>query len=194
MAFIYDAARVDLLEKVGEVAVPPRWKYVIKVPNSTQKFNGFDRNPYLAAFRLGNIDTVLVNVHLYFGSGSSNDKNRRFMETLATARWADLRRKSDNAFTDKIMIMGDFNLEKVGWDDPMWRILGEKGLFLVPHSTYVGGSNIKDDRPYDQIAFFPGAMGDRVEASGVFDFDGALFSSLWNNPNRDEADFMAYMR
>jgi endonuclease/exonuclease/phosphatase family metal-dependent hydrolase len=192
MAFIFDSARVGLLDKVGEIAVPPRWKYVIRVPGSTQKFRGFDRNPYLAGFRLGGLDTVLVNVHLYYGKNTAHHKNRRFMEALATARWADLRRQSANAFSKNIMVMGDFNLEKVGWDDPMWVVLGKKGLLLVPHSTYVGGSNILDDRPYDQLAFFPGPIEDRIQASGVFDFDNALFKHLWDT--RPEADFMAYMR
>ena len=60
----------------------------------------------------------------------------------------------------------------------MWEILGKKGLFLAPHSTYVGGSNIKDDRPYDQVAFFPGPIADRLVASGVFDFDGGHLRPL----------------
>ncbi len=192
MAFLYDSERVELLNKVGEIAVPPRWKYVIRVPGSQQKFRGFDRNPYLAAFQLGNLTIAVVNVHLYYGKKTAHDKNRRFMETLAMARWADLRRNSDNAFTDNIMVIGDFNLEKVGWGDPMWEILGEKGLFLAPHSTYVGGSNIKDDRPYDQVAFFPGPIDDRLVASGVFDFDGAIFTHL--HQSRGQQDFEAYLR
>ena len=192
MAFIYDSNRVGLSNKVGEIAVPPRWKYVIRVPGSQQKFRGFDRNPYLAAFQFGNLTAAVVNVHLYYGKNTAHDRNRRFMETLATARWADLRRQSDNAFTDNIMVMGDFNLEKVGWGDPMWEILGKKGLFLAPHSTYVGGSNIKDDRPYDQVAFFPGPIADRLVASGVFDFDGAIFAHL--RKTRGQKDFEAYLR
>lgn len=135
MVFIYDSHRVELLDEVGEIAVPPRWKYVIRVPNSQQQFRGFDRNPFQAAFRIGNLTAAVVNVHLYYGKNTAHDKNRRFMETLATARWADLRRNSDNPLAENIIVMGDFNLEKVGWGDPMWQILGEKGLFLAPHST-----------------------------------------------------------
>jgi endonuclease/exonuclease/phosphatase family metal-dependent hydrolase len=190
MCFVYDSTRVSLLEKVGEVAVPPRWKYVIRVPDSDQKFTGFDRNPYLAAFQVDGLTMVLVNVHLYFGGDTTFQHNRRFMEALATARWADLRRGSDNAYTKNIMVMGDFNMYNADWSDPIWRVLVDKGLYLVPHSTYVGGSNIRNDRAYDQVAFFPGPIKDAVEATGVFDFDGGVFSHLWDTRTRTE--FMAY--
>lgn len=165
-AFLYDPTKIALLEKVGEVAVPPRWQYVIKVPGSSQMFSGFDRNPYLAAFRAGNLTLVAVNAHLYYGKDTAYHKNRRFMEALAVARWADLRRKDPDAYTADIVVLSDFNLEKVGWDDPIWVMLGERGLHLAPHSTHMGGSNIRDDRAYDQIAFFPGGIEDRLEASG----------------------------
>lgn len=191
-AFLYDSSRVTLLDKIGEVSIPPRWKYVIRVPGSDQKFNGFDRNPYLAAFQAGKITLVAVNVHLYWGGDSTYQENRRFMEALAVARWADLRRESDNAFTTNIIVLGDFNLHKADWEDPIWVVLGERGLHLAPHSTNVGGSNILDDRPYDQLAFFPGEMEDRLEASGVFDFDGAVFETLWDTHPPD--DFYAYVR
>lgn len=63
----------------------------------------------------------------------------------------------------------------------------------MPHSSQIG-SNIKNDEHYDQIAFFPGTVPDAVN-SGIFDFDGALFSYLWDTrPDNDHADFFAYMR
>ncbi len=194
MTYIYDSDKLEQLEEVGEIAVPPQWKHVVKVPGSKQKFRGFDRNPFLAAFRVKNTDFVfvIVNVHLYFGSNSKTAHNRRFMETLATARWADLRRDNIDAYTSNILVFGDFNLEKTDWAQPIWSMLGDKGLYLVPHSTYVGGSNIKDNRPYDQMAFFPGPVMAAHDQSGVFDFDGGVFSSLWNN--RGEKDFMNYVK
>ncbi len=190
-AFLYDSAKVRLLDMIGEVAIPPRWKHVIKVPGSTQTFDGFDRNPYLAAFQSGAMNLVMVNVHLYYGGDTSIQKNRRFMEALAVARWADLRRTSPNAYSENIIILGDFNLEKVGQDDAIWKMLNARGLHLAPHSTFVGGSNIRDDRAYDQMAFFPG-VGDRLESSGVFDFDGAIFKTLWNS--RSPKDFYGYLQ
>lgn len=190
--FLYDSNKVTLLDKIRKVAIPPRWKYVIRVPGSTQQFDGFDRNPYIAAFQAGAFTFMAVNVHLYYGGDSGFQKNRRFMEALAVARWADLRRTSPYAYSSDILVLGDFNLEKVGWDDPIWLLLGERGLHLAPHSTHVGGSNIRDDRAYDQMAFFPGPVEDRMEASGVFDHDGAVFKALWDN--RARVDFYGFVQ
>jgi hypothetical protein len=89
-------------------------------------------------------------------------------------------------------VLGDFNLEQVGWDDPIWVMLGKRGLHLAPHSTHVGGSNIRDDRAYDQLAFFPGPTEERLEESGVFDYDGAIFKTLWES--RSPADFYKYLQ
>jgi hypothetical protein len=102
-----------------------------------------------------------------------------------------LRRTSPNAYSENIVVLGDFNLEKVGEDDPIWKMLDARGLHLAPHSTFVGGSNIRNDRAYDQMAFFPG-VGDRLESSGVFDFDGAIFKTLWSS--RSQNDFYAYLQ
>ncbi|MDA0339243.1 MAG: hypothetical protein O2910_05310 [Proteobacteria bacterium] len=71
LAFIYDSEKVVRLEMAGEVAVPPASHRHIKLKGIEQKFTGFDRNPYVAAFRAANFTFVLANVHLYFGSGST---------------------------------------------------------------------------------------------------------------------------
>ncbi len=44
------------------------------------------------------------------------------------------------------------------------------------------------------MAFFPGETGQEFVKSGVFDFDGAVFADLWQNPTRSQADFEAYVR
>jgi endonuclease/exonuclease/phosphatase family metal-dependent hydrolase len=192
LGFLYDSSKVTPLEKVGEVAIPPSDQRYIKLPGTQQKFRGFDRNPYLAAFRSGSFTFVLVNVHLYFGSDSKISMNRRSLEAYAVARWADLRRTSENAYTRVIIVLGDFNLPKVEPGDPIYEALTKRGLHLPEHSTEIG-SSISTDSHYDQIAFFPGQT--QIEftgESGVFDFDGALFAKLWETRGRE--DFLAYMR
>lgn len=195
LAFIYDGSRVTLLDKVGEIAIPPKDKTYIKLPGISQKFRGFDRNPYLAAFRAEGFTFVLVNVHLYFGSAkgtaSKRAMNRRSLETFAVGRWADLRRRSDNAFSRNIIPLGDFNLPKVEPGDPIFKALTKRGLHLPQHSTETG-SNLKGDQHYDQIAFFPGPTQRAFVQSGVFDFDGAIFSTLWKNQGKRA--FSQYVR
>jgi len=196
LAFLYDASRVTLLEKVGEVAIPPSEARYVKLKGSEQRFEGFDRTPYLASFQAGDIRFLLASVHLYFGSGKSGaalkrDMNRRTMETLAVARWADLRRRSPYAYAKDIFALGDFNLPKAEEGDPIFDALTGRGLQLPEHTSKVG-SNLSSDKHYDQIAFFPGESGDLVARSGIFDFDGALFRTLF--ASRGAKDFLAYLR
>jgi endonuclease/exonuclease/phosphatase family metal-dependent hydrolase len=192
LAFIYDSTKITLCEKVGEIAVPPSDHRHISMPGISQRYRGFDRNPYFASFSAGALVFVAVEVHLYFGSDSTRAVNRRTLEAYAVARWADLRRKSKNAYTRDIMVMGDFNLPMASPGDPVYDALKRRGLHVPAHSSRIA-SSIKSDSDYDQVTFFPGEIGQRIHAGpGVFDFDGALFRELWETRRRD--DFIAYMQ
>ena len=194
MVFVYDANKVAQLEKVGEIAVPPKDVKHIKLPGINRTFSGFDRNPYLAAFVAGSFEFLLVNVHLFFGSAATADVQRRALEAYAVSRWADLRTKDKDAYVTDIIALGDFNLPKVEPGDLIYAALRRRGFERPTHSTRIA-SSIASDSDYDQIMFFPGQTDDEFTGNiGVFDFDGAIFPGLWNNPNRSESDFRAYVR
>ena len=92
------------------------------------------------------------------------------------------------------MPLGDFNLPKAAPGDRIFDALVALGLEVPPHSSQIA-SAIASDNQYDQIAFFPGPTMTRFTgACNVFDFDGALFQNLWNDPNRTESQFRQYVR
>ena len=191
MAYLYDGDKVNIKEKIGEIAIPPVQYKHIKIDGFTQAFNGFDRNPYLASFQFGQFDFLLVNVHLYFGDDIEKASiERRCLETFAVARWADLRRNSPNAYTKNIIALGDFNLPKTDPADPIYKALTSKGLVLPEHATKIY-SNISNDKEYDQIAFFPG-LKSKIADKGVFPFDMVLFSDLYD-PKKPK-NFREYLR
>lgn len=191
MAFLYDTRKVSLLEKVGEIAVPPKDIKYIKLSGVQREFKGFDRNPFLACFVAGSLRFLLVNVHLYFGKDTSVDRARRSLEAYAVSRWADLRRDDKHAYVRDIIALGDFNLPKVEPGDPVYDALRKRGLRRPQHSTRVK-SNIANDKDYDQIMFFPGHTKQEFTGNmGIFDFDGALFRHLWETRKRQ---FQSYMR
>jgi hypothetical protein len=108
------------------------------------------------------------------------------------ARWADLAVKSKYACTPDIIALGDFNLPKAKAGNPVFDALTRRGLHLPSHSSQIG-SNLAGDRDYDQVAFFPGVTNDDYTgASGVFDFDGAVFQELWQT--KSEKQFQAYVK
>jgi endonuclease/exonuclease/phosphatase family metal-dependent hydrolase len=192
MAFVYDSSKLTLLEKIGEISLPPADLPNITLPGVTQPFRGFDRNPYLATFKVGQTNFMFVNVHLYFGSTASDDMQRRSLETFAVARWADQRRRSAFSFTKEIVALGDFNMPKAVPGDPIFEALTAKGLTLPDHSSIIG-SSIASDAQYDQVAFFPGSTAARFTSrKGVFDYDKVVFPDLWQS--RGRTDFNAYLR
>jgi len=76
--------------------------------------------------------------------------------------------------------------------DPVYQALTKRGLQLPPHSTEVG-SAIASDSHYDQVAFFPSQTKQEFAGQcGVFDFDGAVFKTLWDT--KTPAQFRAYIK
>lgn len=173
--FLYDSDKVERLEMAAEVAVPPSQHRHIQMEGVSGCFKGFDRNPYAVAFRSGALEFIAVSVHLYYGGTSYRDKDRRALEAYALARWSSLRHKAPGAYSQNILIYGDFNLDKPNKNDNVYRALTKKGLVLPKHSSKMG-SNLKSDKHYDQVAFHTGEIKDRFTGkSGVFDFDRKPF-------------------
>lgn len=191
MAYLYRWRKLELLEKIGELAIPPAEHRYIRLPSTEQSFEGFDRNPYLATFHTGDTTFLFLNVHLYFGTDSAISRNRRSLETYAVGRWADLRRESPYAFTREIVALGDFNMPMAAPGDPIYDALTARGLEVPDHSSEMG-STLANDTHYDQVAFFPGPTKDRYRTQGVFDFDTVIFPDLWSG--RGKTDFDTYVR
>ncbi len=180
--FIYDSRKLERLELAAEVAVPPSQHRYIRMKGASGSFKGFDRNPYAVAFRSGKLEFIAVSVHLYFGSHSYFDEDRRALEAYALARWADKRKKTPESYSNNVLLLGDFNLPKLDDNGTVYRALASKGLKLPKHSTQLMGSNLKGDKHYDQVAFHAGKMGDFYTGqSGVFDFDRVpFFQEAWD--------------
>jgi endonuclease/exonuclease/phosphatase family metal-dependent hydrolase len=193
LAYLYDSNKFQLLEEVGEIAFPPSQYGRIKLPGVKESFNGFDRTPYLAAFKTGASSITFVTAHLYYGEKKSNSIGRRILETFAVAKWADARRKSAFSFTRELVALGDFNMPKSEPGDPVFDALTKLGLEVPDHSTQIA-SSIANDSNYDQIAFMPGMTAQCFTGlKGVFDFDTCLFPDLWQG-GANATNFKAYMR
>lgn len=191
MLFLFDSTRVDRLQLASEVAIPPAQHRHIKLPGSTQKFTGFDRNPYTVAFACEGFVLTVTNAHSYFGSGSGYSVRRRALETYALGRWAFLRWNGGDAFSDNVVVIGDLNMPKAEMGDAIFDALTKRGLRIPKHQSRIG-TTITEGKHYDQLAFFPGDAGRAFVSDGVFDFDGAIFGDLWQA--RGASDFAAFTR
>ena len=193
LAFLYDSAKVTLLEEIGEVAFPPKDNANVTLPGITQAFGGFDRNPYFATFQAGKFTLLLATVHLFFGDDKQQkDIDRRSLETFAVARWAEREATSKTGYTRNLLVLGDFNMPKADPADPIYKALTKKGLQVPAHSSQVG-STITSDAHYDQIAFFPGDVQQAFTGNmGVFDYDQVLFPDLFQT--RGAKDYKTFAK
>jgi endonuclease/exonuclease/phosphatase family metal-dependent hydrolase len=192
LTFVYDGDKLALSDEIGEVAPSPNDYGTITLPTVPGSFNGFDRTPYLGTFTTGAFTFSLVTAHLFYGSESRTDMNRRSLEAAAVAWWTNRRHKNRYAPTKDVLALGDFNLPTTDPSDPIYQALTRKGLRPPKHSTLIG-SNLNSDMHYDQIMFFPGDTDQKFTgASGVVDFDGAVFRDLWKL--RTKAQFQAYVK
>jgi endonuclease/exonuclease/phosphatase family metal-dependent hydrolase len=193
MAFLYDDKKLVPQEEIGEIGFPPSQYKGIKLPGVAETFNGFDRNPYLAAFTAGQTSITFVTVHLFFGDVSKASMGRRSLETFAVAKWADRRNKSPFSFTRELVALGDFNMPKAQPGDPIFTALTKLGLELPDHSSQIA-SSISNDSQYDQVAFLPGTTQNCFTGQkGVFDFDTVLFPALWQG-GANRKNFLTYLR
>ena len=162
------------------------------------RFVPFDRNPYIGSFRAGKLGFVLANAHLYFGGfQASRDPAqrakyaRRVLEIFALSRWADRVSQGGNAWDRDIILLGDLNVPNMDENESTIKALKQFGwssLDYVSNQTigtdptqlsHVGGTNLGNDKTYDQIALAPTSLRGKVSKYGVFDFDNAIFASKW---------------
>lgn len=182
------------------------------------RFQPFDRNPFIGNFSSGNLDFVLANVHLYFGKfqQSSKEKDRlkyarRVLEIYTLAKWAKDRLKSGNSWNEHIVLLGDMNIPNMKNNEATisalrqfsWKaveLYRDTKLAKTDKLTRIGGSNLGNDKTYDQIAFAPTELKNKVKSHGVFDFDAAVFASKWTelsslNTHRNTVkSFNSYLR
>jgi endonuclease/exonuclease/phosphatase family metal-dependent hydrolase len=135
MAYLYDKRAVVFTGLAAEAVVPPlRTREDGKTV--TRPSEQFWRTPYMASFRAGTFDFVLISVHVQWGTTGGRE-----VELGRIADWVEARRKSKFATDKDIILMGDFNVPKRG--DRFFKAITRHGL-EVP-SAFLGstGSNLE---------------------------------------------------
>lgn len=198
LAFIYNTSRLTRMQLAGELVLSgferSSPKVTIKNKKYKMKFTGFNRNPYLAAFRSHQFVFTLANVHILYGSGTRGFR-RRIGEVFALAEWAHERvtEKYDRTFDHDIILVGDFNIPKLKKSDPVGKQLTRFGMQSTMYGSFVG-TNLSGRDQFDQIAFHPQYTQNKFTGnSGVFDFDKAIFRDIWEMYVLESfTDYVAY--
>ena len=129
------------------------------------------RSPYMISFKAGKFDFVLLTAHIRW----DKERNRiKALENLAV--WIDKRRKSKNVKDKDIIVMGDFNIPKVG--DRLYKAITSKGLKAPKQLLATHGTNLAKNKRYDQIFYYP-EQAQKVLDGGAVDFYNGDIESLY---------------
>lgn len=108
----------------------------------------YERVPHSFAFRTpdGNLDFVLISVHLKPGRGSS-DKARRKVELAAIKEWIHTQDDVEKDF----IILGDMNIE----DAAELTAATPEGFLSLNDEVVATNTNVNGPKPYDHVMYQP---------------------------------------
>lgn len=176
MAYVFDKRMVRFTGLAAE-ADPPRKKqggvYV-------SKFTWW-RSPYMASFRAGNFDFIVVTVHIRWGK----DESDRIVPLKGLADWVEKRRKDKNTVDNDFIVVGDMNIPSRNSDAYKAITKNGKGLQLpsglLNISEKQATTNLSREAVYDQILHYPTKAERFTKRGGVLDFYRKDIKPLYPN-------------
>jgi len=181
MAYLYDQRAVAFTGLASE-ADPPRKKN--EKTGEYESLITWWRSPYMASFKSGDFDFVLITAHIRWGK----TEQERIKELQLLADWVERRRKETTVEDTDIIVMGDFNIPKV--DDDLYKAITSKGL-RVPDALrgVTHGSNLEKDKRYDQILHYPKFTKCFTNHAGVVDFYEGGIDRLFPDAKLNKLEF-----
>jgi endonuclease/exonuclease/phosphatase family metal-dependent hydrolase len=180
VAYLYDKRAVVPTGLVAEADFPRKKN---KKTGEYESPYSWWRKPYIASFRAGSFDFILIAVHIRWGNG----KEVRIKPLRLLADWIDKRRNDKLSVDKDIILMGDFNIPKTG--DPLYGAITSKGL-KAPKAIFglKQGSNLAKKMKYDQIFHSPGIAKSFTNRAGVLDFYTGGIKKLYptDTPTKDD--------
>lgn len=162
LGFIYDKRAVTFNGLAAEANAPRAKKGFEYLPKKS-----FWRSPYLASFKSGSFDFIVLTTHIRWGD--STEARRQELEMLAD--WIEAKRLEKASEDKDLIVMGDFNIPSR--TDALFKAITKHGLQIPGALLRVQfGSNLEKDKRYDQILHHPIYPENFTNAGGVLDFYG----------------------
>lgn len=181
IAYVYDK-RAAVFTGLAAEPDPPR-KKDSKTGEYLPRITWW-RSPFMASFRAGNFDFILVTAHIRWGSGAA----ARVPPLELLAQWLAKRRKERYVFDKDILLLGDFNIPSR--KDPTFEAITSTGLRVPPGLLKPDfGTNLAKDKRYDQILHFPVHESLFTNRGGVLDYYCGNHASLFPNMQMTKKEF-----
>ncbi len=163
IGYLYDKRAVAFTGLAAEADPPSRKN---RKTGEYEPLYKWWRSPFMASFRAGNFDFILLTVHIRWGG---DDSSLRIKPLTALAEWIHKRCKEKTVVDKDIIVMGDFNIPKI--NDSLYQAITSKGLTIpeVLRGTE-HGSNLEKNKRYDQILHYSRYTKTFKDAGGVLDF------------------------
>jgi len=168
-----EATSTPKLPDAAEIVLPPN-----SVLGGPQQFA---RTPFIASFQAGWLKINLATLHIYYGTGTSGIERRKEEILRLTTLLAERAKSDSDSDADAYFIaLGDFNIVDTE-HETMDALLTND--FVVPEPLqHIPGSNVNQDKFYDQIALWTGESKRRKTythirpyRAGVFDYFDVVY-------------------
>ncbi|MBS1703786.1 MAG: endonuclease/exonuclease/phosphatase family protein [Armatimonadetes bacterium] len=160
IAYLYDERAAQFNGLAAEANEPRKKKGFEYISEES-----FWRAPYLASFKSGSFDFMVLTTHIRWGD--SNEA--RIGELGRLADWIEAKRTQTTKEDKDLFVMGDFNIPST--NDEMFAAITRHGLEM-PHALQkmTFGSNLEKNKRYDQILHHPIYPDNFTNFGGVLDF------------------------
>ncbi|MBZ5544727.1 MAG: endonuclease/exonuclease/phosphatase family protein [Acidobacteriia bacterium] len=160
VAYVYDKRAATFNGLAAEADAPRQKKGLEFLPQTS-----FWRSPYMASFKSGNFDFIVLTTHIRWGASIQG----RQAELGMLADWVEGKRLEKYSEDPDLIVMGDFNIPSL--TDPLFKAITKHGLQIPKALVGVQqGSNLEKDKRYDQILHYPNFPENFSKAGGILDF------------------------
>jgi len=180
-AYIYDSRVVRFTGMAAELLISDDF-FSSGQPNLNASVPW--RTPYLASFKAGLFDFILLTVHIQWNSAGGITARAKEIEMIS--KWVEERRVNQKLFDPDIFVLGDFNIPSLG--SATFKALKKHGL-TIPKALRTIKTNLKQNAHYDQIAYYKENTDCIVGNSGNLDFYDAFFTK---NMGKKKHNAMTY--
>lgn len=181
LAYIYDNRVVRFTGMAAELLISDDFFSKGKPnPNASVPW----RTPYLASFKSGMFDFMLLTVHIQWNTKGGISARSKEIEMISN--WVEDRRKNQKLFDPDIFVLGDFNIPTLG--SSTFKALKKHGL-TVPKALQNIKTNLKQDAHYDQIAYYKQNTDCTIGKAGNLNFYDAFFSPTMAKKKYDAMTF-----
>ena len=179
IAYVYDK-RAVVFNGLAAEANPPR----VKKGGEYLSEISWWRSPYIASFRAGNFDFIVLTVHIRWGA----NEDERIKELNLLADWIDAKMKEKTKEDKDLIVMGDFNIPSR--ESLLFKAITKNGL-VIPKSLVKSqfGSDLEKKKRYDQILLYPNYPENFTDNGGILDFYSGNINPLFPGMNKTDFTF-----